>query len=151
MKKNNKVDQIYSNAASKIIKVFVSPSLLVYFLSKTAQLVYEYSKKDSGIAYLHSTHNITMVLLSDLAEPWIDNNLWDLENNLRYFNKNIGCARLNRWVTEVVYITSKAEIEGMNGAPTVSEWMDFYTCFYEVAESLQEADYWDTETQKQAA
>lgn len=150
MKKNNKVDQIYSNAASKIIKVFVSPSLLVYFLSKTAKLVYEHGMNDSAAGRWRQTHNLTMTLLSDLAEPWINNNLWDLEINLKGLDKSFGYKGLNRWVTEVVYITSKGEIMGSVEDPSISDWMDFYTCFYEVANAFRNASYLD-KTQKEAA
>lgn len=144
MKKKNKVDKIYSDAVSTIVKYFISPSLLVDFLSTIARYVYEYGMKNPDEDRWHRTHNITMELLSYLVEPWIDNDLSLVEINVWHLKKTIGYRGLNTWVTEVIYVTSKAEIEGRGDTFTVSGFWEYFTCFNEVAEAFHQVDCLNT-------
>lgn len=140
MKKKNKVDAVYSGAVSAIVKHFGAPSLLVYFLSKTADLIYELDIKSGVPGHMGNTHSITLNFLRDVGEPWMNKDMWDVAINVRSLHKSLGYKAFREWVTEVIFIHSKADMEGLSEGTNLQDFMEYFAGLYAVSDAFGRID-----------
>lgn len=132
MKNKTQADRHFDNAVSTIVKHFSSPSLLVYFLSKTAELAYESDMRLDDKSSRKNTHTITLQFMRDIGEPWINKDLWDIALNLKNIYATLGYEGFYSWVTDVVAIHAKAESDSVEQG-AMYDLFQFFAGLYEVA------------------